>query len=166
MGSTLVTVNAPEDPVDPEEPVDSTTGAQPLGIPVFPRAQPNKVLFQVGDIMLTDEGLVTGSGVFPLIGTRWGVSQQWSTQRVTPGWVIFTAILMTLLTFWICGLGFLFLLLLSVKEDRTTGNIIITLSNGSRRHMAPVPVRSEMEALNLIRWVSGVDTYFNASVNP
>ena len=73
MRSTLTSVNTPEDPVDPEEPsdpetpVDWTTHAQPPPIPAFPRAQPNKVLFRVGDMELQcdacDSGFEPGDAV-------------------------------------------------------------------------------------------------------
>lgn len=125
-------------PGQPEEPFPPAVDVPP-GLPAPPPVQrpaATPYVLTIGDIGVTSDNIVvTPNGSAPLRETRWLVLDQSVTTQVIPTYAIVLAIVFALL----CLLGLLFLL---VKEDRTTGYVLVTVTGPGLQHSTQVPVSS------------------------
>ncbi len=103
-------------------------------VPPVPVAHPGFV-FQIGDIGVTNDTIVTPSGNAPLAGSVWVGLDYTRTVDKIPTWAIVMAIVFAVF----CLLGLLFLL---VKENATTGYVEIRVQQGQFWHVSHVPVNS------------------------
>ena len=125
----------------PLEPYGTPTG----GYQPFDGGMPHEpTLDTIGDIAITQNTVITPSGRFPIQGTVWTVSDMSRTERSTPVWAIIVAIL---IFWWTCLLG---LLILLVKEDRTTGHVQVTVQGAGHYHSTQIMVsnRSYVQHVN------------------
>ncbi len=91
------------------------------------------VLCSVGDIGVTQHWVITPNGTFPLRRTTWVSGNNTVTTSGIPTW----AIVMCILTIWLCLLGLLFLL---AKEQSTTGTVQVSVQGEGTYHVTQVPV--------------------------
>ncbi|MBR8745021.1 hypothetical protein [Nocardiopsis sp. MG754419] len=127
----------------------STGGYMPAdaGVPAAPN---EPTLVTIGDIAVTRTSVITPAGRFPVKGSVWTVSDMSRTDQSTPAWAIIAAIL----TFWwTCLLG---LLILLVKESRTTGHVQITVQSEGRYHATHLPVSNPLFVHEIHRQVNYV----------
>lgn len=117
------------------EPYGNPTGgylpADPGGHPA-----PEPTLLTIGDIAVTQTSVITPAGRFPIKGSVWTLSDMSRTEQSTPTWAIIVAIL---IFWWTCLLG---LLILLVKETKTTGHVQVTVQADGRYHATQLPVSS------------------------
>jgi hypothetical protein len=120
----------PEPPVpgQPTWPVPYSTGPVP--------SEP--VLVTIGDIVCTQREVITPAGRQPINTVVWTFTDMSQTTEAIPAW----AIVMTILFFWFCFLGLLFLL---VKEKRTTGWVQITVQGNRFLHQVQLPVNNLLQ---------------------
>ncbi|MEV2276795.1 hypothetical protein AB0I72_14560 [Nocardiopsis sp. NPDC049922] len=90
-------------------------------------------LLTIGDIAITQHTVITPAGRVPIKGTVWTVTDMSRTETSTPTWAIITAIL---IFWWTCLLG---LLILLVKEQKTTGHIQVTVQGHGTYHATNIP---------------------------
>lgn len=110
----------------PEPPVPAGFGPAPV----------SQFVLTIGDIGITTDGLVvTPNGTAPLRSTRWIALDQSMTTRTIPSYAIVLAVVFALF----CLLGLLFLL---IKEDRTTGYVLVSVSGDHLQHSTQIPVTS------------------------
>lgn len=114
----------------------------------FGPAPASQFVLTIGDIGITSDGLVvTPNGTAPLRSTRWIAVDQSFTSRTIPGYAIVLAIVFALF----CLLGLLFLL---IKEDRTTGYVMVTVSSDHLQHATQIPVNSPYQVAQVRQLVA------------
>lgn len=109
------------------------------------------VRVRLGDISVSDTRIQLPYGTYPLAGTTWMVTNQTYVTESIPGW----AILMAILTFLLCLLGLLFLL---VKERRLYGAMQVSVQGPGLSHSTYIPVSSELQIFqinNSVDWIRG-----------
>lgn len=104
-------------------------------------------LMTIGDIAVTESGIVTPAGVLPLRGAVWTVSDMSRTESKTPTYAIVLAVIF----FFACLLGLLFLLM---KEQVTTGYAQVTVNSGGRYHAVMIPVRGPQDVFAITQQVN------------
>jgi hypothetical protein len=110
---------------------------------------PEPVMVHFGDILMSEHWLVTPHDTVPLAGTSLWVLDQSREERYLPVWAAtlaltgFLFVLLGFVGFFFALLGLLFLL---VKETRTTGFMLITVSNGEFTHQTGEPARGNRAA--------------------
>lgn len=92
-------------------------------------------LVSIGDITVTEQGIVTPAGQLPLKGAVWTVTDMSRTEEKIPTVAVVLAIVLTIFT---CLLSLLFLLM---KEKVTTGYVQVTVNSGGKFHSTMVPVQ-------------------------
>lgn len=112
------------------EPMDA---AQAAAFSAAPPAAP--VLVAIGDIVCTQHEVITPSGRAPIGGVVWSFTDLSRTTRSIPTW----AIVCTVVFFFFCFLGLLFLL---AKEDRTEGAAQVVVQGPGFLHQTQLPVYS------------------------
>jgi hypothetical protein len=116
------------------EPMDAAqAAAQVAGAPV---------LVTIGDIVCTQHEVITPSGRAPIGGVVWSFTDLSRTTRTIPNW----AIVCTVIFFFFCLLGLLFLL---AKEDRTEGGAQIVVQGQGFLHQTQIPVYSVPQVQDL-----------------
>lgn len=90
-------------------------------------------LVAVGDIVVTQEGIITPVGTLPLKGAVWNATDMSRTEEKMAQTGIVLGIIFGVL---LCGLGLLFLLM---KEKKTTGFIQVTVTSAGRHHSTMIP---------------------------
>ncbi|MEV0849776.1 hypothetical protein AB0J21_28530 [Streptomyces sp. NPDC049954] len=90
-------------------------------------------LVTIGDVVVTQDGILTPVGTLPLRGAVWTVTDLSRTEEKMAQTGIVLGIIFGVL---LCGLGLLFLLM---KEKKTTGFVQVTVSSGGRHHVTMVP---------------------------
>jgi len=126
----------PQNPYSPGQP-----GAQdPWGVPVDAaqwagQAGAGPVLVTIGDIVCTGTTVITPSGQAPIGGVVWSYTDMSRTTHTIPTW----AIVCTVVFFFFCLLGLLFLL---AKEERTEGGVQIVVQGQGFLHQVMLPVAS------------------------
>ena len=102
-------------------------------------AQANgQVMVTIGDIACTNTLVITPSGQAPIGGVVWSYTDMSRTTRSIPTW----AIVCTVIFFFFCLLGLLFLL---AKEDRTEGTVQVVVQGQGFLHQVQLPVSSVMQ---------------------
>ena len=115
----------------PEQfPTQTPPAATPSPVAPSPVAA---TLCTVGDIAVTADEVVTPSGRHPLSGTTWVVANNTVTTQAIPTW----AVVMCVLTIWLCLFGLLFLL---AKEERTTGHAQVSVQAPGFYHATVIPI--------------------------
>lgn len=129
------------------EPYGNPTGGyQPMGSDG--QAYPEPTLDTIGDIAVTQNTVITPAGRFPIRGSVWTMTDMSRTETSTPVWAIIAAIL----TFWwTCLLG---LLILLVKETKTTGHIQVTVQSNGHYHATQIMVRDRAHAMHVNQQVN------------
>lgn len=94
------------------------------------------ILFQIGDIAVTQTYVYVPQGCYPLRGTVWTVQD--STQ-VHEG-ISTAGIILTIVFIWFCLLGLLFLLM---KERRYTGFVSVSVTGEGLFHTVQFPAGPE-----------------------
>jgi hypothetical protein len=109
------------------------------------------VVATIGEINVTTSTVQTPTGQFPLHGSQWTVTDQWTAEQKTPPWAIIAAIV----TF--CFLFVFSLLFLLAKEYVYRGFVIVSVTNGANQYEARIPVSSRpdmdrvYEQVNFVR---------------
>jgi len=98
----------------------------------------SSVLVTIGDIVCTQNEVITPSGRAPIGGVVWSFTDMSRTTRFIPTW----AIVCTVIFFFFCLLGLLFLL---AKEDRTEGSVQVVVQGQGFLHQVQLPVFSAMQ---------------------
>jgi hypothetical protein len=114
----------------------------PGGSAPFP-ADPGRVVARIGEITVTTTQVRTPTGVIPLAGSSWQVTEHWQTERETPGWAILAAVLGFLV------LTIFSLLFLLVKRPVQQGTAQVTVTNGPHRYTARLPVADHAQLQNV-----------------
>lgn len=106
-------------------------------------------LVTIGDIVVTQNWVITPSGRRPRAEVSWTTTPMYQTTQAIPTWAIVCTILFVLA----CLLGLLFLL---VKEERTTGQIQVTAQAPGFLHVCYVPVWSMVQVRDVVARVDYV----------
>ena len=109
------------------------------------------VRVRLGDISVSDTRIQVPHGTYPMAGTTWMVTNQTYVTESIPTW----AIVMAILTFLLCLLGLLFLL---VKERRLYGAMQVTVQGPGLSHSTYIPVSNEFQTFqinNSVDWIRG-----------
>lgn len=129
-------------------------GAQPPGAAPgwqhggAPQQQvPGATLMTIGDIAITESGIMTPAGLLPLRGSVWTVSDMSRTESTTPPYAIVLAVIF----FAACLAGLLFLL---IKENVTTGFAQVTVNSGGKYHATMIPVRGPQDIYAITQQVN------------
>jgi hypothetical protein len=101
----------------------------------YPAAEP--VIAQIGEIQVTSSTVRTPAGQFPLRGSQWTVTDQWTAVQKIPVWAIVLAIVLIPCT------GFLSLLFLLAKENVYQGVVLVQVYNGAFQYVSRVPVNNQ-----------------------
>ena len=101
--------------------------------PPYANPAPSGYLYQVGDIGVTADSIVTHRGTAPLAGSTWQAIDYSRVQKKIPVWAIIMAIVFAAF----CLLGLLFLL---VKEDQLNGYVEVRVQSGPFSHVTLVQV--------------------------
>ena len=109
-------------------------------------------LYQLGDIGVTADTIVTHRGTAPLAGSQWYLANYTRYEQKIPTWAIVMAVVFATL----CLLGLLFLL---VKEPKITGHMEITVQSGSFQHATYVLVVDEGHVHWITSQVSQIQAY-------
>lgn len=96
---------------------------------------PDAVLVSIGDIVCTQHEVITPSGRAPIGSVVWSFTDMSRTTRTIPTW----AIVCTVIFFFFCLLGLLFLL---AKEERTDGAVQVVVQGPGYLHQTMIPVFS------------------------
>jgi hypothetical protein len=117
-----------------------------------PMAQPvdEPVIARIGDIQVTATTVRTPTGTFPLRGSQWTVTDQWTTEQRIPAWAI---ILSIVLFFCIAFFSLLFLL---ARENTYRGVVQVHVMNGPHQYVARIPVTDQSEVQYLYQQVNYV----------
>jgi hypothetical protein len=99
-------------------------------------SQPESYVATVGDISISPHWVNTPSGLFPLRGTTWTVTDMSQrTERIAPAGIV-----LAILFIWACFLSLLFLLM---KERSVSGYIQVTVQGNGGLHSTMIPATSE-----------------------
>lgn len=101
----------------------------------FPDHEP--VLARIGDVEITSTMVRTPTGQFPLRGSQWTITDQWTAEQKIPSWAIVSAIV------GFCLVAMFSLLFLLAKETVYRGMVIVTVTNGAHHHACRVAVTSQ-----------------------
>lgn len=107
----------------------------------YEQAEPT--LVTIGDIIVTQNWVVTPSGRRPRREVSFSLTPMYQSGQAIPTWAIVCAILF----FVFCLLGLLFLL---VKEERTTGQVQVTAQAPGFLHVCYIPVASMMQVYDVV----------------
>ena len=109
------------------------------------------VRVRLGDISVSDSRIQLPYGTYPLAGTTWMVTNQTYVTESIPGW----AIVMAILTFLLCLLGLLFLL---VKERRLYGAMQVSVQGPGLSHSTYIPINNDLQIFQInstVDWIRG-----------
>jgi hypothetical protein len=95
------------------------------------------VIMRIGEIDVTSATVRTPAGAFPLRGSQWTVTDQWTVTQRIPQWAIVSAII------GFCCLTVFSLLFLLAKETIYTGAVTVSVSNGPALYVARIPVATQ-----------------------
>jgi hypothetical protein len=137
-------------PVTSPQPVTSpypVTSPQPVTSP-YPATEP--VIAQIGEIQVTATTVRTPAGEFPLKGSQWTVTDQWTAEQKIPTWAIVLAIVG-----FFC-LTIFSLLFLLAKETVYHGVVLVQVNNGPYHYVSRVPVTNQMYVQHIYQQVNYV----------
>jgi len=105
---------------------------------------------QVGEVAVTSSTIRTPAGAFPLRGSQWMVTDQWTIARRIPTWAKVLAIVLIPCT------GFFSLLFLLAHEDFYLGTVAVTITNGPAAYVARIPVTNPAQVQYIYNQVNYV----------
>jgi hypothetical protein len=108
---------------------------------------PGATLMTIGDIAITEAGIMTPAGLLPLRGAVWTVSDMSRSESKTPTYAIVLAVIFA----FACLLGLFFLL---IKENVTTGFAQVTVNSGGKYHATMIPVRGPQDIYAITQQVN------------
>lgn len=108
---------------------------------------PGATLLTIGDIAITETGIMTPAGLMPLKGAVWTVSDMSRTESKTPTYAVVLAVVFALA----CLVGLFFLL---IKENVTTGYAQVTVNSGGKYHATMIPVRGPQDIYAITQQVN------------
>ncbi|GAA4908388.1 hypothetical protein [Streptomonospora salina] len=112
------------------------------------------VLTTVGDIAITRTSVVTPAGRLPIKGSTWTVTDMThTTQGVSQTGIVLTVVSLVIFI-WFCGVGVLGLLFLLMKEEKTTGNIQVTVQGDGVYHSTMVPAQGPQTLVQVTQTVN------------
>jgi hypothetical protein len=124
-----------------QQPTVPVPGSMPPADPMLPvtPAYPveEQVIAQIGEIQVTSTTIRTPAGQFPLKGSQWTVTDQWTATQKIPTWAIVLAIVG-----FFC-LTLFSLLFLLAKETVYVGVVQVQVSNGPYHYVSRVPVADQ-----------------------
>jgi hypothetical protein len=149
--------SAPPDPLLPATrpypaapyPATAPYSATPYPVTV-PYATDEPVIAQIGEIRVTSTTVRTPAGEFPLKGSVWTVTDQWTAEQKIPSWAIVLAIVG-----FFC-LTIFSLLFLLAKETVYHGVVLIQVRNGPFHYVSRVPVNNQMYVQHVYQQVNYV----------
>lgn len=127
------------------QPPGPTPGWQHGGAPQ--QQGPGATLMTIGDIAITESGIMTPAGLLPLRGAVWTVSDMSRSESKTPTYAIVLAVIFALA----CLVGLFFLL---IKENVTTGFAQVTVNSGGKYHAVMIPVRGPQDIYAITQQVN------------
>jgi hypothetical protein len=136
--------------------VPAPTSVPPNMLPVSPYPQTTpypvaeQVIAQIGEIQVTSTTVRTPAGQFPLRGSQWTVTDQWTATQKIPSWAITLAIVG-----FFC-LTFFSLLFLLAKESVYQGVVLVQVQNGAYQYVSRVPVNNQMYVQHVYQQVNYV----------
>jgi hypothetical protein len=139
------------DPWEPPTVPVSASGPPNSLLPVtaaYPMAEP--VIAQIGEIQVTSTTVRTPAGQFPLKGSQWRVSDQWTAEQKIPTW----AVVMAVVGFF-C-LTIFSLLFLLAKETVYHGVVLVQVNNGPHHYVSRVPVTNQAYVQHVYQQVNYV----------
>ncbi|BEL09516.1 hypothetical protein Q0Z83_077070 [Actinoplanes sichuanensis] len=95
------------------------------------------VIVEIAEMQITSTRVHTPVGDLPLAGSRWLVTDHWTSQRRTPTWAKIVAFA------GICFTAGLSLFLLMFKEQVAQGTVNVTVTSGQQQYVSRVPVQHE-----------------------
>jgi hypothetical protein len=154
----------PETPVpynDPWQSYQQPTLPAPSSVPPnmapmspYPQTTPypvqEQVIAQIGEIQVTSTTVRTPAGQFPLRGSTWTVTDQWTATQKIPSWAITLAIVG-----FFCLTVFSLLFLLA-KENVYQGVVLVQVQNGPYQYVSRVPVNNQMYVQHVYQQVNYV----------
>lgn len=111
---------------------------------------PEPFMLTVGNIGVSQSWIVTPSGNVPIREASVTSIEQTATVQKIPTW----AIVLTVIFIWVFLLSLLFLL---VRETKTQGTIMVTITGPGVHHVTFVPVSDPMRAMAVKRDVDQID---------
>jgi hypothetical protein len=115
-------------------PVSPPNAMMPVTAPYPVQEQ---VIAQIGEIQVTSTTVRTPAGQFPLKGSQWTVTDQWTAEQKTPTWAIVLAIVG-----FFCVIFFSLLFLLA-KETVYHGVVQVQVVNGPYHYVSRIPVNNQ-----------------------
>src|SRR2546421_12092538 len=146
---------------DPWQPSPPTLPAAPSSVPpnmlpvsAYPQTTPypvaEQVIAQIGEIQVTSTTVRTPAGQFPLKGSHWTVTDQWTAEQKIPTW----AIVMAIVGFF-C-LTIFSLLFLLAKETIYHGVVLVQVNSGPYHYVSRVQVNNQMYVQHVYQQVNYV----------
>ncbi|MFD0772420.1 hypothetical protein ACFQZ2_00625 [Streptomonospora algeriensis] len=128
------------------------TGGWQVPYDQAPQGEP--VLTTIGDIAITQTAVITPAGRMPIKGSTWTVTDvTYTTQAVSQTGIVL-AVVSFIVFVWACGLGLLGLLFLLMKEEKTTGNVQVTVQGNGVYHSTMVPAHSPQTVVQVTQSVN------------
>lgn len=121
-----------------------------------PSEQPQNdaVLTTIGDIAITQTSVITPAGRMPIKGSTWTVTDMTHTTQGVSQTGIVLAVASVVVGIWFCGIGLLGLLFLLMKEEKTTGNVQVTVQGSGVYHSALVPAHGPQTVVQVTQSVN------------
>ncbi|MUL43158.1 hypothetical protein FZ103_18630 [Streptomonospora sp. PA3] len=110
--------------------------------PYAPVPENDAVLTTIGDIAITRTAVITPAGRIPIKASTWTVTDLTHTTQGIATVGIVLAVVTVVLFISACGLGLLGLLFLLMKEEKTTGNVQVTVQGNGVFHSTMIPAHS------------------------
>ena len=149
-------------PHDPWAPTERVATPAPAG-PVYPptRSYPypglfggqppaDPVIMSIGEIQVTGNTVRTPIGEFPLRGSRWQITESWTTEQRIPNW----AIVLTVVGFFFVFVFSLLFLLARRTVHRAVVNVLVT--SGTQQYVARIPAADTARVQYLYQQVNYV----------
>jgi hypothetical protein len=115
-----------------------------------PYLGPEPVIAQIGEIQVTSTTVRTPAGQFPLRGSQWSVTDQWTTDQKIPTWAIVLAIV---LFFCVGPFSLLFLL---AKESINRGVVQVQVVNGHNQYVSRLSADNQQYVQHVYQQVNYV----------
>jgi hypothetical protein len=121
-----------------------------------PEAMPEPTLVTIGDIVVSQNWVVTPGGTKPRQQVVWSVTPMVQTTESIPPWAIVCCVIF----FIFCLLGLLFLL---AKEQKTTGSVQVSVQGPDFHYVTYVPIYDLHQVQDIVARVDYVRSLSNAS---
>ena len=109
-------------------------------------------IFQIGDVGVTTDTIVTYHGTAPLAGSSWFALDRSRAEDKLPTWAIVLAVVFAVF----CLLGLLFLL---VREREVSGHVEVRVQSGTFWHVMQLPVTADGQVDYYLAQVGQIQAY-------